>query len=139
MMIRELAYIGIASPRHEEWLTYGTEVLGCAWHLAVRTAPCGLRVDDAVHRITIRPGDRDELLYTGWAFTNEVELATYLDRLRLAGVDVTPGTAEECRDRGVAELAWVTDPWGRATSSCRASTAGRGPSGRGAPVGLRGR
>jgi len=112
MMIRELAYIGVASPRHEEWLTYGTEVLGCGLGPRGEDGAVRLRVDDAVHRITIRPGDRDELLYTGWAFTNEVELAAYLDRLRLAGVDVTPGTADECRDRGVAELAWVTDPWG---------------------------
>ncbi|HEX5969171.1 MAG TPA: VOC family protein [Intrasporangium sp.] len=111
-MIRELAYIGVASPRYEEWLTYGTEVLGCGLAPRGEDGAVRLRVDDAVHRITIRPGDRDELLYTGWAFTNEVELATYLDRLRLAGVDVTPGTVEECRDRGVAELAWVTDPWG---------------------------
>ena len=111
-MIRELAYIGVASPRYEEWLTYGTEVLGCGLAPRGEDGAVRLRVDDAVHRITIRPGDRDELLYTGWAFANEVELATYLDRLRLAGVDVTPGTAEECRDRGVAELAWVTDPWG---------------------------
>lgn len=112
MMIRELAYIGVASPRYEEWLTYGTEVLGCGLAPRGEDGAVRLRVDDAVHRITIRPGERDELLYTGWAFANEVELATYLDRLRLAGVDVTPGTAEECRDRGVAELAWVTDPWG---------------------------
>ncbi len=50
-----------------------------------------LRVDDAVHRITVRPGEQDELLYTGWAFTNEVELAAYLDRLRLAGIEVDAG------------------------------------------------
>lgn len=111
-MIRELAYIGVASPRHEEWLTYGTEVLGCGLAPRGEDGAVRLRVDDAVHRITIRPGERDLLLYTGWAFTNEVELAAYLDRLRLAGVDVTAGTAEECRDRGVAQLAWVTDPWG---------------------------
>ncbi len=111
-MIRELAYIGVASPRHEEWLTYGTEVLGCGLAPRGEDGAVRLRVDDAVHRITIRPGERDRLLYTGWAFTNEVELAAYLDRLRLAGVDVTAGTAEECRDRGVAQLAWVTDPWG---------------------------
>lgn len=111
-MIRELAYIGVASPRHEEWLTYGTEVLGCGLAPRGEDGAVRLRVDDAVHRITIRPGERDRLLYTGWAFTNEVELAAYLDRLRLGGVDVTAGTAEECRDRGVAQLAWVTDPWG---------------------------
>ena len=50
-----------------------------------------LRVDDAVHRITIRPGERDELLYTGWGFTNEAELTAYLDRFRLSDVTVTAG------------------------------------------------
>ena len=111
-MIRQLAYVGVASPRHEEWEGYGTDVLGC--QLAERAADGAvrLRVDDAVHRITIRPGERDELLYAGWGFTNETELAAYLDRLRLAGVVVNHGTADECRDRGVAELAWVSDPWG---------------------------
>ena len=111
-MIRELAYIGVASPRHEEWLTYGTEVLGCGLAPRGEDGAVRLRVDDAVHRITIRPGARDELLYTGWAFTNEVELAAYLDRLRLADLTVTAGTDDECRDRGVAAMAWVLDPWG---------------------------
>ncbi len=111
-MIRQLAYIGVASPHHEQWESFGTDVLGCE---SAERAPDGavrLRVDDAVHRITVRPGVRDELLYTGWGFTNEVELAAYLDRLRDAGLTATAGTHDECRDRGVAEMAWVTDPWG---------------------------
>lgn len=111
-MIRELAYIGVASPRYEEWVAYGTDVLGCALAPRASDGAVRLRVDDAVHRITIRPGERDELLYTGWAFANEVELAGYLDRLRLGGLAVRGGTAEECADRGVAQMAWVSDPWG---------------------------
>lgn len=111
-MIKELAYIGVASPRHDEWLAYGTDVLGCAPGPRGEDGSVRLRVDDALHRITIEPGDRDELLYTGWAFANEAELHAYLDRLRLSGVEPTAGTPAECRDRGVAELAWVTDPWG---------------------------
>ncbi|MGO4596266.1 hypothetical protein [Terrabacter sp. 2RAF25] len=104
-MIKELAYIGVASPRHEEWLAYGTEVLGCALGPRGENGSVRLRVDDALHRITIEPGDRDELLYTGWAFANEAELHAYLDRLRLSGLEPTAGTPAECRDRGVAELA----------------------------------
>ncbi|MDC5696506.1 VOC family protein [Intrasporangium calvum] len=111
-MIRELAYLGVGSPRYEEWLTYGTTVLGCALAARGEDGAVRLRVDDAVHRITVRPGEQDELLYTGWAFTSEVELAAYVDRLRLGGIEVTQGTAEECRDRGVAVMSWVTDPWG---------------------------
>lgn len=111
-MIRQLAYIGVASPRHAEWESYGTDVLGCGLAARADDGAVRLRVDDAVHRITIRPGERDELLYTGWGFANEVELAAYLDRLRLAGVVVTEGTPDERRDRAVAEMAWVADPWG---------------------------
>jgi len=111
-MIRELAYIGVASPRYAQWQRFGTEVLGCGLAAPAADGAVRLRVDDAVHRITIRPGEQDELLYAGWGFTNEVELGAYLDRLRLADVAVTEGTPQECRDRGVAEMAWVTDPWG---------------------------
>jgi 3,4-dihydroxy-9,10-secoandrosta-1,3,5(10)-triene-9,17-dione 4,5-dioxygenase len=111
-MIRQLAYVGVASPHHEQWEGYGTDVLGCQLAERASDGAVRLRVDDAVHRITIRPGVRDELLYTGWGFTNEVELAAYLDRLRLADLTVTDGTEDECRDRGVAAMAWVLDPWG---------------------------
>src|SRR4051812_28557965 len=100
-MIRELAYIGVASPRYEEWLNYGTEVLGCQLAPRGEDGSVRLRVDDAGHRITICQGKEDDFLYAGWSFVNEVELATYLSRLHAAGLTVTTGTPEECRDRGV--------------------------------------
>jgi 2,3-dihydroxybiphenyl 1,2-dioxygenase len=111
-MIKELAYIGVGSPRYEEWESYGREVLGCALAPRAGDGAVRLRVDDAEHRITVRPGEVDEFLYAGWAFVNEVELAAYLDRLRLADVALTEGTPVECLDRGVAALWWTTDPWG---------------------------
>ena len=111
-MITELAYIGVTSPRYEEWVAFGTEVLGCQLAAGAADGAVRLRVDDASHRITIRPGERDEFSYAGWSFVNEVELAGYLDRLHEAGLAVTEGTPDECRDRGVAAMSWVTDPWG---------------------------
>ena len=45
MMIRELAYLAVASPRYEEWLTYGTEVLGCGLAPRGEDGAVRLRVD----------------------------------------------------------------------------------------------
>ena len=128
-MIRELAYLGVASARYEDWIAYGTDVLGC--QLAPRGADGAvrLRVDDAAHRITVHPGEQDEFRYAGWAFVNEIEQAAYVERLRDVPIAVTAGTPDECRDRGVAGMSWVSDPWALGTSSCGASTAGRAPSG----------
>ena len=111
-MIRELAYLGVASARYEDWIAYGTDVLGC--QLAPRGADGAvrLRVDDAAHRITVHPGEQDEFRYAGWAFVNEIEQGAYVDRLRDGGIAVTAGTPDECRDRGVAGMSWVSDPWG---------------------------
>jgi 3,4-dihydroxy-9,10-secoandrosta-1,3,5(10)-triene-9,17-dione 4,5-dioxygenase len=111
-MIRELASFAVASPRHAEWEAFGTSVLGCQLAPRADDGAIRLRVDDAVHRISIRPGDEDEFLYAGWGFVNEVELAAYLARLGEAGVEVTEGSDEERHDRGVAGMSWTTDPWG---------------------------
>ncbi|MFE7331933.1 VOC family protein [Streptomyces sp. NPDC057565] len=111
-MIRELAYLRVASPRHEDWVAYATEVLGC--QLAPRGADGSvrLRVDDAAHRITVSPGKADAFEAAGWGFVNETELAAYVARLRGTALRVAEGTPEECADRAVAGMWWVTDPWG---------------------------
>lgn len=111
-MIRELAYVGVATPAYEEWQTFGPHVLGA--QLADRGVDdvIRLRFDDAGHRLSIRPGPEDRLLWVGWSFANETELADYLTRLRESGLVVTEGTAQETTDRGVAAMSWVQDPWG---------------------------
>ena len=65
-MIKALSYIGFRSPSFEEWATFGPEVLGA--QLAPRGADDAvrLRVDVAEARITVHPGERDEVAYLGW-------------------------------------------------------------------------
>ncbi|MEU6580540.1 VOC family protein [Nocardia sp. NPDC046763] len=111
-MIQELSYVGIASPRAEEWRSYGTDFLGA---MLTEDGPDGavrLAVDDINYRIAIHPGTEDEFRYAGWGLANETDLRAYVDQLTEQGIDVQWGDARLCRERQVAELAWFCDPWG---------------------------
>lgn len=65
-MIKALGYIGFTSPNAEDWRTFGPEVLGAELAPDAPDGGVRLRVDDAVHRITIHPGEADDLAYLGW-------------------------------------------------------------------------
>jgi extradiol dioxygenase len=97
-MITALAYIGFTSPNAEEWRTFAPEIFGA------QLAPDGpdgsvrLRVDDAAHRITIHPGDTDDLAYLGWLVD---DLDGTIARIEDAGVPVKRG-----------DTASFTDPFG---------------------------
>ena len=65
-MIKNLAYIGFTSPTADEWRSFGPEVLGAELAPDGPDGAVRLRVDDAVHRITIHPGERNDLAYLGW-------------------------------------------------------------------------
>ncbi|WP_430334297.1 VOC family protein [Rhodococcus sp. ACT016] len=111
-MIQELSYIGIASPRFEDWRAYGPTQLGA---MPADDGPDGavrLAVDDVDYRIAIHPGDHDEFRYAGWGLANETDLRQYAAHLRANGVDVHEGDDALVAERQVAELVWFEDPWG---------------------------
>jgi 2,3-dihydroxybiphenyl 1,2-dioxygenase len=111
-VIESLGYIGFASPKSEEWLAFGPELLGL--ELAGR-GPDGavlLRVDDAAHRIAVHPGDRDDLAYLGWTLAGPGALDDAIVALEKEGLTVERGGAELAALRSVADLAWFVDPFG---------------------------
>jgi extradiol dioxygenase len=65
-MIKNLAYVGFESPNADDWRTFGPEVLGAELAPDRADGAVRLRVDDVVHRITIHPGQRNDLAYLGW-------------------------------------------------------------------------
>lgn len=87
-MIKNLAYVGFISPNAEDWRIFGPEVLGA--ELAPDGPDCAvrLRVDDAAPRITIHPGERNDLAYLGWEVD---ELAGTIAAVEATGVTVTDG------------------------------------------------
>ena len=108
-MIRSLSYIGFTSPNAEKWLEFGPEVLGL--ELAGR-GPDGavrLRVDDAAWRITVHPGERDDLAYLGWSVGGPDEFESAIATLEKHGFEVHArrrGAGRRCarsrRSRGSA-------------------------------------
>jgi 2,3-dihydroxybiphenyl 1,2-dioxygenase len=84
-MIRNLAYIGFCSPHADEWRTFGPEVLGAQLGPDGPDGAVRLRVDDAMWRITIHPGDADDLAYLGWA---DDDLAATIAAVEAAGFAV---------------------------------------------------
>jgi 2,3-dihydroxybiphenyl 1,2-dioxygenase len=111
-MIEALGYIGLASPKAEEWLTFAPEVLGLE---LVGRGPDGavrLRIDDAAHRIAVHPGERDDLAYLGWTVAGPAALEAAAVALEKQGLTVERGGPELAAERAVADVAWFVDPFG---------------------------
>lgn len=71
-----------------------------------------LKMDDYQWRIAVHPGAGPGLAYLGFEVADDVALDAAIAEVTAAGVDITRGTAEEAAARGVADLAWCTDPCG---------------------------
>jgi extradiol dioxygenase len=111
-VIQSLSYVGVQSPNAEKWLEFGPEILGA--EIAGR-GPDGsvrLRVDDAVQRIEVHPGARDELAYLGWEVAGAEALEAAIVALEKRSLVVQRGDAALAAARSVCELAWFADPFG---------------------------
>jgi extradiol dioxygenase len=97
-MIRTLSYIGFISPNADMWRTFGPDVLGLQLAPDAPDGGVRLRIDDAEHRITIHPGDADDLAYLGWLVD---DLDTTIDAIEAAGISVKRG-----------DVVTFTDPFG---------------------------
>jgi extradiol dioxygenase len=112
-MIESLSYIGFRSPRHEDWLTFGPDVMGL--QVAEERGGDGavrLRMDDAAYRIAVHPGEADDIAYLGWGLSGPRQLAASVERLEKAGIAVTQEPAELIAERAVADLVSFSDPFG---------------------------
>lgn len=70
------------------------------------------RNDDKALRIAVHPGPADDATYLGFEASGATAYAQLLERLARAGLDVRPGTTDQCQARRVNRLAAVTSPWG---------------------------
>lgn len=117
-MIRSLSYLGFTSPAADAWVAFGPEILGLQLGGVGGVGEDGedgtvrLRMDDAVHRLLIHPGEIDDLAYIGWDTGGPAALAQLCTRLtETHGIDVRH-QPELAAERQVADLAWFTDPFG---------------------------
>ena len=73
-MIQSLSYIGFASPNTAAWPEFATSILGAEVAEPGADGAVRLRVDDALARIYIHPGERNDLAYLGWAVAGPAPL-----------------------------------------------------------------
>jgi 2,3-dihydroxybiphenyl 1,2-dioxygenase len=111
-MIKSLAYLGVTSPLYKEWETFGPEVLGLQQVGHASDGAVRLRLDEAAHRITIHPGERNAIAYIGWSLRDEVDAKAIANRVIAYGLEVTHSRAEESAERKVEGFYWFKDPSG---------------------------
>lgn len=111
MNIRALSYAGIEVTDLAAWEQFATEFLGMpsTYEGDERLL---LRMDERAYRFDVRRGATDRLAWLGWEVSTRADLAAAVDELRAAGVEVTAGSADEAKERGVIEFAVFHDPAG---------------------------
>jgi 2,3-dihydroxybiphenyl 1,2-dioxygenase len=112
MYVKQLGYLGLAARDTAAWQHLLVDRLGCQQAAKASSDTLRFRTDERCHRISIRPAASDGIDYLGFEVSDADVHADLTERLRAAGHEVTPGTAEELSDREVLGLAHTTDPAG---------------------------
>ena len=100
MGLQGLGYIGIASPKLDEWRTFMCDVLGVGESSG---PPAGdadtlwLKMDDRSWRIAVHSGERDEFAYAGWEVGSPSAFGKMVDHLQGSGVKLDLGTDARLR------------------------------------------
>lgn len=113
MDVRSLGYVVIESTDPQQWLTYGTEVLGLM--VAPGMPDDGnvyLKMDERPFRFAINKAESDRLALCGWELADQADFEQAKQALADAGVSFETGTAEEAQLRRVRDLIRLQDPSG---------------------------
>ena len=97
-MIQSLSYIGFASPNTAAWPEFATSILGAEVAEPGADGAVRLRVDDALARIYIHPGERNDLAYLGWAVAGPAPLEQAVRHVERHGFNVQRGDEELARN-----------------------------------------
>jgi extradiol dioxygenase len=65
MKITSLGYVGVETPRAQEFASFGPEILGTPLWKEGGDDAVRLRLDERAYRVAVHPGPRDRLLYLG--------------------------------------------------------------------------
>lgn len=110
----ELAYVHVEIPEPEVLTPFLTDVIGLAPSEPTAAGELTWSDDDAVQRIVVSAGPRNDLAALGFEAADRATFESTLARLSAAGFDPTHGNAAGCEIRRVEQLATVDAPWGSA-------------------------
>ncbi|MET7539603.1 VOC family protein [Streptomyces sp. NPDC005507] len=112
MKIHALGYLGFESPRSEQWLTFGPEVLGLQVGEHGADGAVHLRMDERHRRLSVHPGDEERLAYVGWELAGKAAFEEAVTELTDKGCKPRVGDRAECAERQVQGVAKFEDPFG---------------------------
>lgn len=109
--ISSLGYVVLNVSDLKAWEHFATNILG----LMVGKRGdrfLGLRMDEYSQRILLQQGDADDITVAGWQFDTAKDLNDFVTKLKLDGVEVHQGSADEASVRCVERLFSCDDPIG---------------------------
>jgi len=108
--VAQLGYLGLSVSNLAEWERFAAEVLGLEVSANAADGSLYLRMDENHHRFVVQQGSADDLAFIGWEVSDQNALRELAAQLGNNGVEVSEGSAEDARARGVLELIRFNDP-----------------------------
>ena len=110
--IARLGYLDFEVSDPSAWKTFAIDRLGLALAAENEDGSIALRMDEQARRISLRPGERDDLACVGFEVTDDASLRALATQLETGGVPVVEASAEIATQRGVDRLYQLSDPSG---------------------------
>jgi len=111
MTLQSLGYIGLRAKNIEDWLSYGTRLLGM--QMADRSASTlALRMDDRKQRLIVQADGGEGAAFLGFEVADAAALEGIAARLEAHGTGVARGARALADERLVADLIVFNDPVG---------------------------
>jgi 2,3-dihydroxybiphenyl 1,2-dioxygenase len=111
MDLQALGYVGVRARNLDDWVSYGTRLLGM--QMVDRTASkAALRMDDRKQRMIVNADGGEGIDFIGFEATDVLALDELGARLEAHGVEVTRATRALADERFVKDLIVFSDPAG---------------------------
>jgi 2,3-dihydroxybiphenyl 1,2-dioxygenase len=111
MTLQSLGYIGLRANNVDDWLAYGTRLLGMQV-TDKSTATLSLRMDDRKQRVIIHADGGEGAGFLGFEAADAAALDALAARLEAHGIGVARGARALADERHVADLIVFNDPVG---------------------------
>lgn len=111
MPISALGYLGIRSPKMEEWSQFASGLLGMQ-KIDTAAKQLTFRMDDWSQRFIVADEPGETISFIGWEVSQKEDLDIYAARLEANGLAVERGTKALSNQRFVSDLIVFRDPAG---------------------------